>query len=1009
MAFLLSNSIENNELRFLSYNCKNFNNLCKLDFLRECFESHDFMFLQEHWLYKSELYKLSVLGSNVNVIGTSGMEEEACRLGRPYGGCAILWKAQLNCKATEIVCKSNRLCALKVDMLNGIRILLLNVYMPCDTGCYDGNYELYREVANEMHQIILQHQQDYIVCGGDFNTSLSRDTPNARVFKNLVQQCGLGTYKELRDADVPYTYFCSQYNTTSVIDYLLLSNSLLDCVSTYNVIKNNLFSDHIPVSMVLHLNSRNLNTCEREFNCKVAWHKVSDHDCEVYRTLLDSLIDEIHIGEEVLRCSDTQCNLHQKDVTELYEKIVNALSSAADVLPKTGTSRDKSGKTTVPGWKEFVEPSRIESLYWHECWLQAGKPRHGTIAENMRIARAKYHKLVRQVQREKDSIVMNRIANSMISNKSRNMWAELKKIKGRNVSVASCIDGLSDNREISNVFKERYEAVFNDVPTLKEELNDVYSEIVNDVTHCTNFVDISVRDVKVTIAKLKRDKQGSEEERLSSNHFIYASEKLSVLLSILYKLMLVHGVAPPGMSAGTMVPIPKNRNVSLSDGNNYRSITLGSIICKIFDLIVLEKEGIKLDTSSLQFGYKEHSSTVHCTFTLLETISYYKSRGSNVYLTLLDATKAFDKVHYGKLFKLLIDRQVSPIILRLLFKMYVQQEMRVKWSGSLSDKFNVSNGVKQGGILSPILFAVYMDVLLCRLKNSGFGCNVGNKWVGSLAYADDIALLCPSKFGMQKMLDIVMSFAKEYCMSFNGKKSQFLIFSNKLYPEGSVTLKVDGTNLSNVSEAKYLGNIIHVGDENSMLRAAEAKFWKMFNIFMADFGKLHTFVKLKLFKQYCCDYYGSVLWSHKSKYFDKLCVAWRKAVRIMSNLPYQTHCYLLPLLMDTIPLEVNLEVRFLKFVKNLEIGNCNSIVKHIYMQCLICPFSLTGRKVREFCYKHNVIELPLFKFDERDWLAKRRDYISHTVKELIEIRDGFQHCLLEQAEIRDLLDWLCVS
>jgi hypothetical protein len=43
---------------------------------------------------------------------------------------------------------------------------------------------------------------------------------------------------------------------------------------------------------------------------------------------------------------------------------------------------------------KHVEPSRVESLYWHECWLQAGKPRTGEIAENMRIARAKYHKTV---------------------------------------------------------------------------------------------------------------------------------------------------------------------------------------------------------------------------------------------------------------------------------------------------------------------------------------------------------------------------------------------------------------------------------------------------------------------------------------------------------------------------------------------------------------------------------------------------------------------------------------
>ena len=73
-----------------------------------------------------------------------------------------------------------------------------------------------------------------------------------------------------------------------------------------------------------------------------------------------------------------------------------------------------------------------------------------------------------------------------------------------------------------------------------------------------------------------------------------------------------------------------------------------------------------------------------------------------------------------------------------------------------------------------------------------------------------------------------------------------------------------------------------------MLRASLAKFWKMSNMFMADFCKLHTFARLKLFKQYCCDYYGSVPWSHESKYFDKLCEAYRKVVGILCQISQNT-------------------------------------------------------------------------------------------------------------------------
>ena len=83
---------------------------------------------------------------------------------------------------------------------------------------------------------------------------------------------------------------------------------------------------------------------------------------------------------------------------------------------------------------------------------------------------------------------------------------------------------------------------------------------------------------------------------------------------------------------------------------------------------------------------------------------------------MLDATKAFDRVRYCKLFRKLLSRKMSPLILRLLMFMYTNQELQVKWSGSVSERFNVLNGVKQGGVVSPILFAVYMDDLLMLLE-----------------------------------------------------------------------------------------------------------------------------------------------------------------------------------------------------------------------------------------------------------------------------------------------------
>ena len=80
--------------------------------------------------------------------------------------------------------------------------------------------------------------------------------------------------------------------------------------------------------------------------------------------------------------------------------------------------------------------------------------------------------------------------------------------------------------------------------------------------------------------------------------------------------------------------------------------------------------------------------------------------------------------------------------------------MCVWWNNSLSDSFCISNGVRQGGVLSPILFAIYIDCLLEMLESSGVGCCYGGSFVGALAYADDVVLLAPCTSALRLMLHI---------------------------------------------------------------------------------------------------------------------------------------------------------------------------------------------------------------------------------------------------------------
>jgi len=100
---------------------------------------------------------------------------------------------------------------------------------------------------------------------------------------------------------------------------------------------------------------------------------------------------------------------------------------------------------------------------------------------------------------------------------------------------------------------------------------------------------------------------------------------------------------------------------------------------------------------------------------LKEILAYYTVDGGSAFCTLFDATKAFDRGNYCKLFTKLMSRNIPRKYLRLLLNMYTSSVARVSWNGIFSQSFTVENGVRQGGVVSPVLFCLYIDGLLQRL------------------------------------------------------------------------------------------------------------------------------------------------------------------------------------------------------------------------------------------------------------------------------------------------------
>jgi len=160
--------------------------------------------------------------------------------------------------------------------------------------------------------------------------------------------------------------------------------------------------------------------------------------------------------------------------------------------------------------------------------------------------------------------------------------------------------------------------------------------------------------------------------------------------------------------------------------------------------------------------------------------------------------------------------------------------------------------------LSPVLFCVYFDELLCKLSGAGYGCHIGDIFVGVLAYADDVVLLAPSPSAMRNKLALCDEFANEYSVAFNANKSKCLVVQprqNRGLPSlnlPTLNFRVGGNDIEIVSEWPHLGHIIssHYLDDADIFHRRSCMTGQV-NSVLCYFGKLPSSVKSKLLYAYC--------------------------------------------------------------------------------------------------------------------------------------------------------------
>lgn len=996
-------------IRIGTYNSNGFK-LDRITYINRLKTNCDFILLQEHWLHESQLNMLeNELDMYVHAI--SGMDSYSMHVGRPSGGCAILWRKDLGITVTPINSDSKRLCCSIVECDN-LSFLLACVYMPCDTSVSLNNANEFSNLLCDIMVTSQLYNMHQIVIAGDLNTDFSRpDSYHTKVIEEFMDENSL---KLCTINNIDYSYESKINGVRSHLDHIIVSENMCNLVkSVYVKHDGDNLSDHSPVIIDIACQSTHVPSTTKSPNYpRYNWRSQSASDTYLYQEKLNSLLMSIDVPNDALSCSDLQCQKHNYQIQLFHDNIVNCCLNASEHIHVAAPSHENSHrKTVIPGWNEYVSPYQEKALFWHSIWKENGSPRSGVLADIRNRTRLRYHYAIRFVQKNKSTMSANSMADSFLSNNHKEFWDEVSKNRRTKSTYPNSVDNISGPENIAELFANKSEDLYNCVSYNADEMAELYDEICNDIAShelsCEQMDYISTDNVSKGVLFLKPGKSDGL-TGLTSDHVINGTHLLFDQITKLMSCMLKHGFAPAGICAANITPIPKNKKKSLYTSDNYRGIALSSIIGKLFDLIILSSNERCLNTSDLQFGFKSKHSTVQCTLAVNEVINYYVDHDTNVNCMLLDASKAFDRVEYVKLFRLLKDRKMCPLMLRLLLYMYTHQSVLVSWCNFQSNSFPTSNGVKQGGVLSPILFTVYVDELICKLHKSGYGCYVGHWFMGVFIYADDIILLAPTRMALNQMLKICNDFSQEYKVKFNPEKCKFMIFSPDHDCTGSINFN-DATIHSSKLEI-HLGN--HIGwtaSKHNINRSIKEMYYHT-NYLKAMFNSCSSDVVYKLFHTYCMPLYGLQLWDLTDKTIESFYICWRKCIRNLLNLPYCTHNDLLQVIVNDIPADCQIHKRYLKFLHDLSHSD-NEVMKMCFKLIKNGSNSPSANSFSLLCSIYD-IDKDYFTHQHKNTLISkcRKNVTDHTVatgvfiRELLHIRD-FKCERLDH--IVEIIDYLC--
>ena len=877
----------------------------------------DFVSLSETWVDAEKWDNIKSLLPNTHEWVCSHAKRIK-KKGRAIGGFVLGRRKSWGELGSTMIKNEEEGLILSEILTDGERINIISVY----------NKDNWSRVEETIERWLENKDRERTLIGGDFNIRIgelgggeeeeggidrkSKDKTIGNGGRNLVEWVQNKGWYILNgmtkgDWDGEYTFVSSRGN--SVIDYVIVCEELYYCVKEF-IVDARVDSDHMPVIAVMEDSSRRKGEDEEwadeedektKGRWKICWDKEA---VRCYKEKTDDLVWDDSQGRSIEEIWNKLKELVHDAMIKKEIKVKKWKIGSRDWWDRDCTRKKREVKRTFIKWRKG----------------KIARERYIEEKGNMKVL----YDQKRKKKREEEEKELKNLRHGA------EIWRFINRKRKKKV--------WKDNTIGCEEWKEYFEELLVGTEENRVNMEERSSNKGGAVQEELVGTQLEEHEVTEVIRGMKKNKAVGV-DGIPMEAWMYGGDAVRKGLMEVLKQVWREGYIPKDWRSSIIVPLYKRGEVNKV--GNYRGISLLCSAYKIYAEIIrrrlekiVEQKGLLPES---QAGFRKGRSTLDNIF-ILDHLAQREDRDGKkdkVYAFFADLKAAFDNVDRGQLWKILREMGIDEELVRKVEEIYETTVAAVRTKDGLTEEFRVMKGVRQGCVLSPLLFSLYMADIGKVLKERGIGgIKLGKDRVWSLEYADDMVFLAKNREAMLDMLDTIKRFLRRRKMVLCTEKSKMMVY-NKKGREKYERWKWDNKEIEEVKQFKYLGFVCsrngkyveHVKELCRKGRIAVNKVWGLGErICRNDFSR--RWMLFKYLVQSVISY-GVELWGwEERKELEKIMLDY---VRWIFNLKFCTPRYMMSNELGLKKLRIGWGIRAMKYEEKIRAADDNRWIKMCWL------------------------------------------------------------------------------